>query len=304
MRRSARPTATTTRPRRSSRRRRTRSGCCSILAVGERVVANKGTKEILAVGTIESPGYVWDPDRADHNHTLRVSWDESYAKEIPPQPYWAFKTVLPLSSKVRALVLGEAEPEDADEPAPPTSERAAALQTDRRSSRAQEPSDPLRPAGDWQDVARERLRQVVAEEAERERAGEPTRRRLPSRGDGARAWLVTHEAERMAMGRAVRQGRGASAAVGSTATTTSSRRATSSSATPRRRRSGSRRSRGSRGSSEATGSDVRARAVARSRGRPDLGGAPGGRVPRSGRSRFATGCRERCSSLTAQERSD
>ena len=31
------------------------------LAVGERVVANKGTKEILAVGTIESPGYVWNP---------------------------------------------------------------------------------------------------------------------------------------------------------------------------------------------------------------------------------------------------
>jgi 5-methylcytosine-specific restriction protein B len=82
------------------------------LAVGERVVANKGTKEILAVGTIESPGYVWNPERDTHNHTLRVSWDESYAKEIAPQPYWAFKTVLPLSSKVRALVLGEEEPED------------------------------------------------------------------------------------------------------------------------------------------------------------------------------------------------
>jgi 5-methylcytosine-specific restriction enzyme B len=53
-----------------------------------------------------------------------VSWDESYAKEIPSQQYWAFKTVLPLSTKVRALVLGEEEPEDAgqDEPAPPTSE--------------------------------------------------------------------------------------------------------------------------------------------------------------------------------------
>jgi 5-methylcytosine-specific restriction protein B len=81
------------------------------LAVGERVAANKGTKEILAVGTIESPGYVWNPERETHNHTLKVSWDESYAKEIAPQPYWAFKTVLPLSSKVRALVLGEEEPE-------------------------------------------------------------------------------------------------------------------------------------------------------------------------------------------------
>ena len=93
------------------------------LAVGERVVANKGTKEILAVGTIESPGYVWNPDRETHNHTLRVSWDESYAKEIPAQPYWAFKTVLPLSSKVRALVLGDdVPPDDEDVPPPPASE--------------------------------------------------------------------------------------------------------------------------------------------------------------------------------------
>jgi 5-methylcytosine-specific restriction enzyme B len=94
------------------------------LAVGERVVANKGTKEILALGAIESPGYVWNPDRETYNHTLSVSWDESYAKEIPSQQYWAFKTVLPLSTKVRALVLGEEEPEDEgqDEPAPPTSE--------------------------------------------------------------------------------------------------------------------------------------------------------------------------------------
>jgi 5-methylcytosine-specific restriction protein B len=54
------------------------------LAVGERVVANKGTKEVLAVGTIESPGYTWNPDRETHRHTLRVRWDEGYATEIPP----------------------------------------------------------------------------------------------------------------------------------------------------------------------------------------------------------------------------
>ena len=92
------------------------------LAVGERVVANRGTKEVLAVGTIESPGYVWDPDRENHKHTLRVTWDESYAKEIPPQAYWAFKTVLPLSKKVAALVLGEEsiDGELEEQPAPPS----------------------------------------------------------------------------------------------------------------------------------------------------------------------------------------
>jgi 5-methylcytosine-specific restriction protein B len=89
------------------------------LAVGERIVANKGTKEILAVGTIQSPGYAWNAERESHNHTVVVQWDESFAKEIPPQPYWAFKTVQPLSGKVRALVLGEEEPEAGVEPAPP-----------------------------------------------------------------------------------------------------------------------------------------------------------------------------------------
>jgi 5-methylcytosine-specific restriction protein B len=95
------------------------------LGVGERVVANKGTKEIIAVGTIESPGYLWNAERESHNHTLRVSWDESYAKEIPPQGRWAFKTVLPLSSKVRALVLGEEEskgPGNGDPPPAPEEE--------------------------------------------------------------------------------------------------------------------------------------------------------------------------------------
>jgi 5-methylcytosine-specific restriction protein B len=93
------------------------------LGVGERVVANKGTKEILAVGTVESPGYMWNPDRETHNHTVKVRWDESFAKEIPPQQYWAFKTVMPLSGKLRALVLGEEHPgTEGDEPAPPTSD--------------------------------------------------------------------------------------------------------------------------------------------------------------------------------------
>jgi 5-methylcytosine-specific restriction protein B len=93
------------------------------LAVGERVVANRGTKEVLAVGTIELPGYVWNAELPSHNHTLRVSWDESYAKEISTQPSWAFRTVMPLSTKARELVLGHEETDGGgDGPPPPTSE--------------------------------------------------------------------------------------------------------------------------------------------------------------------------------------
>jgi 5-methylcytosine-specific restriction protein B len=79
------------------------------LSVGERIVANKGTREVLAVGTVEPPGYVWMPERATYKHALKVSWDESYARQIPAQPQWAFKTVQLLQGKARALALGEEE---------------------------------------------------------------------------------------------------------------------------------------------------------------------------------------------------
>lgn len=94
------------------------------LAVGDRVVANKGIKEILAVGTVASPGYVWRDDRETFRHTVQVDWEESFAKEIPPQQRWAFKTVLPLSGRVRALVLGEEEPDEefVDQPTSPSSD--------------------------------------------------------------------------------------------------------------------------------------------------------------------------------------
>jgi 5-methylcytosine-specific restriction protein B len=163
------------------------------LAVGERVVANKGTKEILAVGTIESPGYVWEADRASHKHTLSVGWDETYAKEIPPQPQWAFKTVLPLSSKVRALVLGEGEPEDAapDEPAPPATEEAPLFKRIEEALERKNQAILYGPPGTgktWHasGFARWWLR--------RRNTNVPTRRSTTSSyagGDGARTWLVT-----------------------------------------------------------------------------------------------------------------
>ena len=162
------------------------------LAVGERIVANKGTKQILAVGTIESPGYVWDPHRETHNHTLRVSWDESFAKEIPPQSYWAFKTVLPLSGKVRALVLGEQEPEDPEEePAPPPSEEEPLFPRIADALERKNQAILYGPPGTgktWHASGFSRwwLR--------RRNANAPARKLAAGSlagGDGSRAWLVT-----------------------------------------------------------------------------------------------------------------
>jgi 5-methylcytosine-specific restriction protein B len=159
------------------------------LAVGERVVANKGTKEILAVGTIESPGYVWNAERESHNHTLAVRWDETFAKEIPPQAYWAFKTVQPLSSKVRALVLGEEEPDGGVEPPPPVTLEEPLFERIADALERKNQAILYGPPGTgktWHASAFSRwwLR--------RRNAKSPGARVGPrAAGDGARAWLVS-----------------------------------------------------------------------------------------------------------------
>lgn len=55
------------------------------LRVGDIVVANRGTLEILAVGTV-SGGYSYDADRERYRHLVPVKWDLSYAQTLdPPQ---------------------------------------------------------------------------------------------------------------------------------------------------------------------------------------------------------------------------
>jgi 5-methylcytosine-specific restriction protein B len=58
------------------------------LRPGDRIVANKGTSRILAVGTVREPVYEHDATRGTYKHLGLVDWDESYAGEIPPQPGW------------------------------------------------------------------------------------------------------------------------------------------------------------------------------------------------------------------------
>jgi hypothetical protein len=76
------------------------------LQFGDRVVANRGTSEVLAVGTVMEPGYEWRPDRSEFRHTVRVEWDTSVAKVIPPQKSWATVTVAPVSAELYNLITG------------------------------------------------------------------------------------------------------------------------------------------------------------------------------------------------------
>ena len=86
------------------------------LNAGDKIVANKGTAEVVAVGTVNDTGYLWRPERIDMRHTVGVDWDTSYAKSIPPVKAWATTTVRKVPHTLYRSITGSA-PAAADEPA-------------------------------------------------------------------------------------------------------------------------------------------------------------------------------------------
>ena len=64
------------------------------LEAGDRIIANRGTAEVLALGTVTDGGYEWRPDRPEYRHTLAIDWDPSVARRLdPPVKAWATTTV-------------------------------------------------------------------------------------------------------------------------------------------------------------------------------------------------------------------
>ncbi|WUI01499.1 hypothetical protein OHR68_06665 [Spirillospora sp. NBC_00431] len=64
------------------------------LEPGDLVVANRGTKEVLGVGTVTEDGYEWRAERETFQHTVSVIWDTGYAQILPePQKYWGWVAV-------------------------------------------------------------------------------------------------------------------------------------------------------------------------------------------------------------------
>lgn len=55
---------------------------------GDRIVANRGTDQILATGTV-SGSYRFEPDHGEYRHVVPVSWDDTSARKLPkPQHGW------------------------------------------------------------------------------------------------------------------------------------------------------------------------------------------------------------------------
>ncbi|WP_256256013.1 AAA family ATPase [Streptomyces sp. MUSC 14] len=58
------------------------------LEAGDRVVANRGTDEVLATGTV-SGSYRFESDHTEYRHVVPVSWDASHARKLSqPQHGW------------------------------------------------------------------------------------------------------------------------------------------------------------------------------------------------------------------------
>ncbi|MGC9316029.1 MAG: AAA family ATPase, partial [bacterium] len=64
--------------------------------VGDKIIANHGTKEILGFGTITSD-YYYDPNETKHKHKRNVEWFDTEIREIS-ELSWV-KTILPLDKK-------------------------------------------------------------------------------------------------------------------------------------------------------------------------------------------------------------
>lgn len=77
------------------------------LEPGDQVIANRGTSEVLAIGTVNDKGYEWRPDRAEYRHTRGVDWDTSKARRIDPVPAWATTTVSKVPAKLYRAIVGE-----------------------------------------------------------------------------------------------------------------------------------------------------------------------------------------------------
>ncbi|MFC4059519.1 McrB family protein [Planomonospora corallina] len=75
------------------------------LQPGDLIVANKGTRQVLAVGHVTETGYTWREDRPEFRHTVAVDWDTSYAQTLPePEKRWGVVTVAGVPTRLWKII--------------------------------------------------------------------------------------------------------------------------------------------------------------------------------------------------------
>ncbi len=84
------------------------------LEPGDKVIANRGINEVLAIGTVNNAGYAYRTDRPEYRHTLGVDWDLSTAGRITPIGAWRTTTVKKVSASQLRDILGTAPAQTTD----------------------------------------------------------------------------------------------------------------------------------------------------------------------------------------------
>ena len=64
------------------------------LEPGDTVIANRGTSQVVGIGTVTEPGYVWRPEREVYKNTVSVRWTDTTERPLdPPVTSWFAATV-------------------------------------------------------------------------------------------------------------------------------------------------------------------------------------------------------------------
>jgi 5-methylcytosine-specific restriction enzyme B len=67
------------------------------LEPGDTVIANRGTSQVVGIGTVIEPGYLWRPERGVYKNTVSVQWTDTTERTLdPPVTSWFGSTVAKL----------------------------------------------------------------------------------------------------------------------------------------------------------------------------------------------------------------
>ena len=77
------------------------------LEPGDTVIANRGTNQVVGIGTVVEPGYVWRPEREVCKNTVSVQWTDTTERTLdPPVTSWFGSTVAKVPGDLYQRILG------------------------------------------------------------------------------------------------------------------------------------------------------------------------------------------------------
>jgi 5-methylcytosine-specific restriction protein B len=93
------------------------------LEPGDTVIANRGTSQVVGIGTVIEPGYVWHPEREVYKHTVSVQWTDTTERTLdPPVSSWFGSTVAKVPGDLyQRIIAPEAQDTGATVARPPVS---------------------------------------------------------------------------------------------------------------------------------------------------------------------------------------